>query len=155
MNIEFEYLADRPEDTPLVVLWWYSVWADRMVPNLEKNVEQLAASLSKDDLPIHILAMADGVPVGTAALKLQEVGDLFPDKQYWLGSVYVAEHLRGMKIASKLSLKIVEIAQGWGLPHLYLQTQNLQGGLYTGLGWEPIEQFRFKHEDALLMRKEL
>ncbi len=118
MNIEFEYLADRPEDTPLVVLWWYSVWADRMVPNLEKNVEQLAASLSKDDLPIHILAMADGVPVGTAALKLQEVEELFPDKQYWLGSVYVAEHLRGMKIASKLSLKIVEIAQGWGLPHL-------------------------------------
>ena len=155
MQIQFEYLADHPECVPLVIDWWRTVWSDRIGSDLARASEQLRSSLSRDELPINILAMLHERPVGTAALKLQEVEDLFPDKQYWLGSVFVDKTYRGVGIASALCMKIVQLAEQKGVPHLYLQTQNLQGGLYTGLGWEPIEQFRFKHEDALLMRKEL
>jgi len=154
-TLAFEYLADRPEDVPLIIEWWRSVWADRMGDDIPHAEEQLHTSLSKTDLPIHILATLEGVPVGTAALKQQELGDVFPDFQYWLGSVFVAEGVRHGQIASHLSQRIVEIARLLKLPHLYLQTINLDGGLYSKLGWQPVTEFTYKGEHALLMVKEL
>jgi len=153
--LEFEYLADRPQDVPLIIEWWRTVWADRMGDDISHAEEQLHTSLSKTDLPIHILATQAGVPVGTAALKQQELGEVFPDFQYWLGSVFVAEEARDGQIASQLSQHIVEIARFLHLPQLYLQTINLDGGLYSKLGWQPITEFTYKGEHALLMVKEL
>ena len=153
--LEFEYLADRPQDVPLVIEWWHTVWADRMGVDISHAEEQLHTSLSKTDLPIHILATEAGMPVGTAALKQQELGEVFPDFQYWLGSVFVTEEARDGQIASQLSQHIVEIAKLMHLPQLHLQTINLDGGLYTKLGWRPITEFTYKGEHALLMVKEL
>ena len=72
-----------------------------------------------------------------------------------LGSVFVDEQHRGNSIASKLSKRIVELAKEKGLPHLYLQTIDLRGGLYAKLGWEPIREFNYKEEQTLLMLKKL
>lgn len=155
MQVQFEFLSDRPEDVPLVIEWWQSVWADRIGPDGENVNEQLRASLSKQELPIHILATLHGKPIGIAALKLQELAELFPDKQYWLGSVFVVEEYRGYRFASALSQKIVEMARKQSLPHLYLQTLNLDGGLYAKLGWQPLQQFNYKDEEILLMVKQL
>lgn len=115
--------------------------------------QQLLASLSKDQLPLHIVATKAGQPIGTAALKLQELAELFPDKQFWLGSVFVEESHRGSKVASDMTMKTVELAQARELPHLHLQTLDLSGGLYAKLGWEPIEQFTFRGAPTLLMCK--
>lgn len=155
MKLEFDYLYDRPADVPVVIDWWYSIWADRMGGDRQAAVEQLRASLSKTELPLHIIASLDGVPVGSAALKLHEEIHLFPDKKNWLGSVFVAEEFRGEKFASLISLQIVEMARQRNLPHLYLQTVNLQGGLYRKLGWQAVEEFDSKFEKALLMFKTL
>ena len=154
-RLEFEYLADRREVVPLVIDWWRTIWADRMGSDADQAAEQLRNSLSKTRLPIHVLAMVDGRPVGTAALKAQEIGELFPDYQYWLGSVFVEEESRGRQIASQLSLQIEEIAKQMGLPHLFLQTIELDGGLYANLGWEKVEEFSHMNERALLMLKKL
>lgn len=77
--------------------------------------------------------------------------ELFPHKQYWLGSVYVDGDYRKRKLGSKITARIVALAQEMGLPHLYLQTQNLGGGLYKGLGWRAVEQFSDPGEETLLM----
>ena len=53
MTFQFEYLADRPQDVPTVIDWWYSVWADRM-GSKDEAARQLAASINKQDLPIHV-----------------------------------------------------------------------------------------------------
>ena len=154
-ELEFEYLADRREVVPLVIDWWRSIWADRMGSDAGLAAEQLLSSLSRTSLPIHILATLDGRPVGTAALKAQEIGEVYPDYQYWLGSVFVEKESRGRQIASRLSLQIEEIAQQMGLPHLYLQTIDLDGGLYAELGWERVEEFTHMNENTLLMLKKL
>ena len=154
-KIEFAYLADRPEYVPLVIDWWRTVWADRMGSDVDQAVEQLRLSLSATELPIHIIAITQGRPVGTAALKLRELDEIYPDKQYWLGSVYVESGSRGRQIASLLSLRIVELAKEMGFPHLYLQTIDLEGGLYSRLGWERVEEFTHMNEHALLMLKRL
>jgi N-acetylglutamate synthase-like GNAT family acetyltransferase len=151
LKLEFEYLADRSEDVPLVIDWWRTVWADRMGSDIELARDQLHNSLSKTELPIHILATLDGIPVGTAALKRHELANVFPDYHYWLGSVFVKEDVRDGEIASQMSLHIVEMAKQLNLPHLYLQTINLGGGLYAKLGWESVTVFTHMDEQALLM----
>jgi N-acetylglutamate synthase-like GNAT family acetyltransferase len=151
--MDFEYLVDRHYDVPKVIAWWRTEWGERMGDDVSSLEDQLSETLSRTELPIHILATIDGEAVGTAALKLQEAAELFPDKQYWLGSVFVDENYRGGQIASQLSLKIVELAKQMALPHLYLQTANLNGGLYAKLGWQAVQEFNFKDEQTLLMLK--
>jgi len=68
--MEFEYLADRPEEVPRVIAWWRSEWRSRMGADIECLESQLRESLSKSELPIHVLATIDGTPVGIAALKI-------------------------------------------------------------------------------------
>ncbi len=153
--MQFEYLVDRPEDVPKVIAWWRTEWGSRMGSDIESLESQLRESLSKSELPIHVLATIDGEAVGTAALKLQEAAELFPDKQYWLGSVFVDENHRGSGIATELSLKIIDRAKENGLPDLYLQTIDLGGGLYSGLGWRAIHEFNYKDEQTLLMLNKL
>jgi GNAT superfamily N-acetyltransferase len=155
LKLEFEYLADRPQDVPLIIDWWRTVWADRMGSDLELARDQLLSSLSRTELPIHILATHDGIPVGTAALKQHELAEVFPDYHYWLGSVFVEEGVRDGRIATQMSLHIVEMANRLHLPHLYLQTIRLNGGLYSKLGWEPVAEFTHMREHALLMLRKL
>ncbi len=107
--------------------------------------------MSKTELPVHLLAYLGEVPVGIAALKYQEIETLYPDCYYWLGSVFVDPRYRGSKVASELTMQIVSLAKSRGLPHLYLQTTNLSGGLYASLGWQPVEQFFYNNEKTLLM----
>ncbi|MCG8414409.1 MAG: GNAT family N-acetyltransferase [Pseudomonadales bacterium] len=155
MSLEFQNLAHRPEYVPLVIRWWHSVWHDRMgsdFPSLEKQLRQ---SLTQQDFPVHMLAVNDDEPVAVAALKLHELEDLFPEKLYWLGSVFVAAEQRGHNLGSQITQCIVDLASERKLPHLYLQTQNLTGGLYTKLGWEPLQTLSVHGEQTLLMIKHL
>ena len=154
MNLEFEYLAHHPDQVDRVIAWWHTVWGDRMGP-IDQAASQLRANLNSDSLPIQILAMLNGEPVGTAVLKHQELGDLFPDKQYWLGSVFVDEAHRGASIATRLVEQIIALAEARGLPQLYLQTINTSGGLYARLGWDPIQLFDYRGERTLLMVRKL
>lgn len=131
------------------------MWASQMNPDLNAAEIELTQSLSKSSLPIHIIAFENLIPVGSAALKLQELDDVYPECQYWLGSVFVDKHFRGGKIASALTMHVVELANSMSLPHLYLQTSKLNGGLYAQLGWKPLEKFSYKGEKTLLMLKSL
>ena len=154
MQLQFEYLIDHPEHVATVIRWWQTVWADRM-GSTEESENILRKSLSRDQFPIHVLAMIDGHAVGSAALKKQELADLYPDYHYWLGSVYVDAEYRGARIASALSEHVADMARQHKLPHLYLQTVNTSGGLYAKLGWQPIEEFEYRGERSLLMCRQL
>lgn len=148
--MEFVYLADHPDQVPTVIRWWQTVWADRM-GETEQAEKILLDSLGKSELPVHVLAMIDGKAVGTAALKNQELADLYPNNKYWLGSVFVDEAHRGYRVASALTEHIADLAKQRQLPHLYLQTIKLTGGLYAKLGWQALEEFESHGERSLLM----
>jgi len=60
MDLEFEFLADRPDDVPLVIQWWHTVWADRMGTDIDMLVAQLRKSLSTDELPVQLMATFKG-----------------------------------------------------------------------------------------------
>ena len=156
MNLTFEYLADWPEAIPYVAAWWHSAWGS-VCP--EQTVDDLATQIcnlvSRDRPPIQILAVAADKVAGVAVLKMHEMFDLYPDRRYWLGKVFVAPECRGRGIASALAMQIVEIATSHGADILHLQTTKLDGGLYGRLGWERIDQVHYRGYEALVMAKPL
>ena len=110
--------------------------------------------MNRDRAPLCIIALENGVPQGAARLKLREM-DIYPEKEFWLGSVYVPPAARGRTIAAQLSQRIAEIAHDFGARHLYLQTERLDGGLDGHQGWDPLEEVRYQGLDVLVMGRML
>ena len=97
-----------------------------------------------------VLATKQGQVIGAAELKVREM-DIYPDKEFWLGGVYVEEAARGKGVASALVNEVLSRARALGIQHLYLQTAKLDGGLYAKHGFEPLEVIRYKGQQVLVM----
>ncbi|MEH6405403.1 MAG: GNAT family N-acetyltransferase [Sneathiella sp.] len=154
--MQLKFLVDYQGAIPVVARWYYEEWGHEVAGNsYEKTCERIRGKLNRDKVPLHIIAVENNNPLGVAQLKTQEM-DIYPDKKYWLGSVYVASEARGRGIASKLAGKIVETANSFGIETLYLQTEKLvDGGLYSRVGWMPIEQVHYHGLDVLVMKRDL
>jgi len=119
--------------------------------DLPTFTQDFKATLGRHHLPLDVIAYLRGHPVATAALKAHELKECYPNYRYWLGSVYVAPAHRGQGIAHRLTAHMIELAKRRQLPQLYLQTEHLSGGLYTDLGWRPLDLRRIKGEAVLVM----
>ena len=102
-----------------------------------------------------ILATLHDAVAGVAALKLHEMEDVFPDREHWLGGVVVRREYRGRGIGSALVREVERVAAGRGVELLHLQTEDLDGGLYARLGWEPRERLTYRSYEALVMTRRL
>ena len=144
-------LADHPEAADQVARWYFDEWG-HLAPGatLEQIRARVAASVNRDSAPLLVLARKNGAVIGAAGLKLREM-DLYPDKEFWLGGVYVDERERGRGVASVLAEEVVRRARAAGIERLYLQTERLDGGLYRKLGFRPLEQVYYKGRDVLVM----
>jgi GNAT superfamily N-acetyltransferase len=154
--LELKFLADHPNAIPVIAQWYYDEWGHKVADNsYEKTCERIRGKLNRDKAPLHIIAIEDNNVMGTAQLKIREM-DIYPDREYWLGSVYITPEFRGRKIASKLCDHIVDLAKSFGIRTLYLQTEKLDGGgLYARLGWKPIAKAYYNGLDVLVMEKNL
>jgi GNAT superfamily N-acetyltransferase len=152
--MHFAFLADRAESIPTIAEWYFAEWGH--ITNL--SVAAIAASmrnaLNRDNIPLLVLAVEDDEILGVAELKYREMS-IYPDKQHWLGGVFVPPAHRGNGIASRLTNQIAEIAGSLGVRTLHLQTEKLNGGLYARLGWTAYEQVNYRGLDVLVMEKHL
>ncbi len=114
--------------------------------------EKLNQFLNRDALPLILLATAEDELLGAAQLKFHEM-NIYPDKEHWLGGVYVSPKHRGKGIAAEIITRLIFLAEGFNIPKLFLQTENLSGGLYTRLGWTPIEIVNYHQVDVLVMER--
>lgn len=105
-------------------------------------------------MPLMLVAIDAGEIVGTAQLKFREM-KIYPEKEHWLGGVYVAESARKQGIAKILVESIEAEARRFAVKTLYLQTEYLDGGLYATLGWQAVEQVNYRGVDVLVMHKHL
>lgn len=153
--MQYQLLSDRPDAIPVVARWLYEEWGRTIEGNtVEKACERLSQRVSKDHLPLHVLAVENGVVVGFAALKIREM-DVYPDREHWLGSVYVPQEQRGQGIATFLIQTVVSMAPRYGVSMLSLQTEREDGGLYGKLGWVPVERIRYHGVDVTVMERYL
>jgi GNAT superfamily N-acetyltransferase len=153
--MEFELLADNEEAIPILAGWYYREWGYLSKENNLENVTvKLQAYLNTDKIPLIILAVENGEILGACQLKYREM-DIYPEKEHWLGGVYVAVNHRGNRVSEKLINKLVSIAIEFGVQKLYLQTQRPDGGLYSRLGWQPIERVNYHGVEVLVMEKDI
>ena len=154
IGCEFAFLADRPELVPTVAQWWFDEWP-KAGARLEDLVQGLTANLHKDTIPTQIIALDAGNVVGSAVLKQHELPERYPELEHWLGSVFVCEAARCKGVASALCARVIDLAIGFGLPALHLQTYDTIGGLYARLGWQTIARIASEGRETLVMKKRL
>lgn len=153
--MKLEYLADHRELLPIIGQWYFEEWGYLSEgKTLEQDIQRLHIYLNKDKVPLMLLAIEDGTLLGAAQLKFREMS-IYPEKEHWVGGVYVAEAHRGKGIARQILSELIAIAKSLGVETLYLQTENLGGGLYRRMGWTPIEQVNYRGIDVLVMEKHI
>ena len=153
--MEFVFLADRPEAVPLVARWYFDEWGycDPDV-TYEQTVDRLRSRVNRDRLPLGLLAVEGDDVLGVAMLKIREMS-IYPEREHWLGGVFVHPAARGRGLASGLCLRLLEIARSLGIETLHLQTERLDGGLYARLGWQGVESVQYCGDHVLVMEKVL
>ena len=139
--MEFKYLADCEESIPTIAKWYVDQWGPLAEgETFEDALRRMRGYLHRDRIPFVLVGLdRDGIRA-VAQLKYYEMGEMYPDREHWLGGVYVPAEHRGNGVGGEIVEKIVSIAPEHGVETLHLQTEKLDGGLYARLGWTPVEQ---------------
>ncbi|GBE93572.1 GNAT family N-acetyltransferase [Nostoc cycadae] len=153
-DLSFRFLADIQTAIPTVAELYYQEWGKIPNNSVEKTIERIKGKLNHDNPPFHILAISGDHILGVAQFKLHEMS-IYPDKEFWLGGLFVAPEFRGYGVGTALAEKITAIAKDFGANQLYLQTEALDGGLYKRLGWNVIETIEYKNVRVAVMLKQL
>lgn len=137
--LRIELLADHPEAIPMVAGWSFHEWG-KVVPgnSVEQTIERLQQRVNRDQPPLHFVAIEESGVVGVAQLKRHEM-DIYPDREFWLGGLFVAPEARGFGVGAALARHIARKADLMEIEELFLQTEALDGGLYKRQGWKVLE----------------
>lgn len=148
-------LSQYPEYAPRIAQWYFDEWVCQ-VP--ERTVEDVLANISpkatESGLPVMVIAKEGSNLLGAAELKEREM-DIYPEFIHWVGGVYVDSKFRGKGIGSALVCEVIRRAQPYGVETLYLQTENLSGGMYNRLGFKPVEKVTYKGRAVLVMAAQI
>ena len=145
-------LADLPSAIPLVARWYYEEWGRDLPDNSpEICAAWLAPQVNREHVPLYLVAVSGDAVIGTAALKLREMPE-FPEREHWLGAVFVPEDQRGRGVAAALARFAIAEAKRIGVRELFLQTDRLDGGLYAQAGFAPVERVHSDGHEVLVMR---
>ena len=154
MPVEFAFLADRVDAIPTIARWYFDEWGHLVKgDSSERARDRVEGYLNRDEIPFILVVTNNNELVGAAQLRYREMAEMFPDKEHWLGGVYVAASHRGQGYGVQIVERIVEMAPRYGVETLYLQTQALDGGLYARLGWTPCAQVTNHGLDVLVMER--
>lgn len=137
--MEFALLADHPEAVETVARWYFDEWGRAAGRSFDDELERVSTYTGRDTAPLIVLARRDGVAIGATQLKIREM-EQFPEYEFWVGGVYVEASARGRGLASRLVEDVVARARAAAIDRLHLQTENLSGGLYARLGFEPLHE---------------
>ena len=153
--MEFILLADDPLAYKEVASWYFEQWLSNVPDMTVGKVEsKLATYTNRDKAPLLMLAKLDGELIGAAELKIREM-DIYPDYEYWIGGVYVKSSERGKGVAARLVQEVIGQAKMFGIKKLYLQTEKLDGGIYSKVGFSLIEQVDYKGHYVSVMLVDL
>jgi GNAT superfamily N-acetyltransferase len=148
-------LTDVPQHKPKVIDWYFNAWGKRDPNNtLESYTQKLETFLQDGSIPAHIVICDDVRLIATAHIRKHEIPS-YVDYEDWLGGVYVDSDYRGQGVAKIVVNSVIEKAKALGVEKLYLQTEDLSGGLYAKLGWKKLHQTNSKGCEVIVMVKEL
>ena len=108
-----EFLADRPEFIPQLGSWYFQEWGHKEESRtLQTETDKLHGYLNRDSPPLILLATKEHELLGAAQLKFYEM-NIYPDKEHWLGGVYVSTNHRGQGIAAQIITRLISFSEGF------------------------------------------
>ena len=148
------YLADYPEYVPTLAKWIMDEWGHASPDITQESLEEkFRGHLNRRAVPLSLLAMEDGRPLGTASLVFYDMKDS-QELSPWLSAVYVLPEQRGRGIGTKLVKSIELLSAHLDVEKLYLFTPD-QEGFYTRMNWTVLERTRHREKDVAIMVKEI
>ena len=151
LDLALELLADNVGAHKKIARWYFDEWVS---PASSVGVEQieikLADAINRSSPPLMVLAKDAKRIIGAAELKTYEM-DIYPDYEFWIGGVYVDIDYRGQGVGKCLVRDIINRAEVIGIHTLYLQTEDLTGGLYSRFGFQPLEVVEHQGYRVLVM----
>lgn len=157
-ELKIELLADHTDAIPRLVELFESEWAPYYAGNGPGNAERdLRESANRNDLPIAMVAINEGVVCGTAALKHTSV-TTFTDYSPWLAALVVAPPYRGRGIGERLTISIEALARDLGYGEIYVGTGEKSGmseSLLRRRGWTYLDKSAYFVSEARVYVKKL
>jgi predicted N-acetyltransferase YhbS len=121
--IEIINLADAPEWRQIVGRWIHTAfWQDSGFPP-EHVSDLLSAHLQKQPIPLTLIAVENGDPVGSVSLIRQDMAER-PELTPWLAALYVRPAYRRRGIGGRLVTALTGKAREAGFSHLYLSADD-------------------------------
>ena len=152
--VEILNLADCPEVMPTLARWICEEFGRFDPSKTVEGVERtLREQLSRDSLPLTLVAFVGSRPVGSASLQTLGLPS-YPQCTHWLGTVFVRRPHRNRGIGSQLVERAAREAERLGVRELYLHTPDRES-MYARLGWTVVERTRYRNRDVAIMRLEL
>lgn len=152
--MEIVPLAEHPEAIPDLARWHLAEWGHYSASRTRESTEaRLRRHLASDGIPLTMVALEGGEPVGSAALVWNDLKTR-PELSPWLADVVVDPAWRRRGIGSKLVARLAEEARERGVETLYLYTPD-QERLYARLGWELMGRVEYREEEVAVMRLHL
>jgi GNAT superfamily N-acetyltransferase len=147
-DLRIEQLATRSDLLPVVATWIFEEWWQEVEDASVKTLSDLLrAHLTPDRIPMTLVALLSGRPVGTATLLAHDVGtDQWPQLSPWMAAVYVVPAHRRLGIGACLVNEIAARAKMIGNEVLYLLTTEREE-FYAQLGWRVFD----REEDSVVM----
>lgn len=146
-------LGEMPLALDLIARWYFDEWGQyTRTMSVARIRRRLQKSLEPGSVHLVVLAVDQEEVVGAAEFKLREM-IIYPEYEHWLGGVYVREDKRGNGVGSLLVADILERAQQAGASELYLQTEDLTGGLYCRHGFRPLHEVVHDGHRVLIMKR--
>jgi predicted N-acetyltransferase YhbS len=138
-KVEIEYLVDCQEHVDSLAELWYQEISRHWVADtsIEKAKSRLISHLNTDSVPLAVVAVQDGNPIGMACLR--ETDGIRPGITPWLGSLVVSPDSRQAKVGETLIEAIKAKAKLLKYETLYLLAFDPTiPNWYAKLGWQII-----------------
>ena len=155
--MDIHHLGDHQEVIPVLAVWIYDEWS-YLYPGITlRDIEGfLRERVNKQSLPLTLVALDSGEPVGTVSLKPFEM-ETRTDLTPWVVSLYVAKPWRRRRIGSALMKTIEQKAASLDFRKLFLFVADnaLAGLFYAKLGWVIRENATYHSYPVIIMEKEV
>jgi len=153
--MDLKLLTDDEKTISILANWYFDEWGDSLFGDSLDTVKvKLNNYVKPNQLPLIVIAFEGNKIIGASQLKFHEM-DIYPEKEHWLGGVFVDRQYRGNGVAKTIIAEVISLAKVFNISKIYLQTEFLDGGLYSRLGWKPIEKVNYQGSDVLVMERDI
>lgn len=152
--MQIELLADHPDWVPTIAGWYWDEWG-HLDPagTRERWTLRLAEQTNRDRIPLTLVAVERGKPVGTAQLVTHDM-ETRKDLSPWLAGVLLLPEHRSHGVGLRLVEEVQNRARKMEVKKLYLYTRSAVS-FYEKLDWRELERCDYQGREVVIMSKSL